>query len=775
MYYNMKNYIFGLASLALIVSACDDYNDNFEGLDEMVKKAGQNVKAFDITLDQNYSSSDEANEAIIKYITSTYPSYDNGSAIKVTYNLATDAPEYISQITSAQSLTIDNETYTDIWGVDDIFYFTPSKNAATFIPSILKDKFAQAVEGDRVIVSYNFSNNEPSTNTETKETTWMPLDAQFLPSGTSWNYTNTGDIDLSDYVGQKIRIGMRYTSTADAAATIEVKQFSVNEPNGYGNTYVFYLDTKNNVYKISSKPGTGSYLILAQVGVDKYVPFGKIIDNKNYGYSAGDTLTAVNGTFTVANVEQYVVTIDSTDTGVSLKNADGKYLYMKGTYDSLNVADELQTEGSDWTITLSDDGTMAIKNILVEKTVKFGHKYGNFGGYDESKWNTTTYFSNSLLGTTLPDGFSLVDVNVPDGGASVWSFDSKYGFKATAYISNVNYASETWIISPEIDLTAATVPVVSTNIAGQYFGTDRTASDCFRLFVTTNYDETAKWNTGNKAANLNAGQEQFALYQFNGSKWVESTDAVVVNPTDYNAMGSNYSNFSATFNADTYLAKFLSNHFPYALLDESKTVVYNYYDSSSKITSIRADIYTFNDTTWVKGSNYQPVTSQFVRTGGKWIFDPSVVLNYPRDADESAAFFQVCTDWVWDNIDTKLGCTTKGQGYVTSYANNEYYSGCSAYQKDVDWRPAKARDQYAAGFTGNDADDLALMQQHLIEVLGGVLEQQYASAKTINDVDIFYTINFVAYDGANHDYTIKYKLVADGKFEYVEDSLAPIE
>ena len=54
--------------------------------------------------------------------------------------------------------------------------------------------------------------------------------------------------------------------------------------------------------------------------------------------------------------------------------------------------------------------------------------------------------------------FYIEDVNV--GGLSyVWSYDSKYGMKASAFVSSTNHATESWLISPLIDLTNANDPI----------------------------------------------------------------------------------------------------------------------------------------------------------------------------------------------------------------------------------------------------------------------------------------------------------------------------
>ena len=55
--------------------------------------------------------------------------------------------------------------------------------------------------------------------------------------------------------------------------------------------------------------------------------------------------------------------------------------------------------------------------------------------------------------TSNQGDFTIDNVSLPEGQSSIWSFDASYGAKVTAYIDRTNYASESWLISPIIDLT----------------------------------------------------------------------------------------------------------------------------------------------------------------------------------------------------------------------------------------------------------------------------------------------------------------------------------
>lgn len=64
--------------------------------------------------------------------------------------------------------------------------------------------------------------------------------------------------------------------------------------------------------------------------------------------------------------------------------------------------------------------------------------------------------------------FSINDVSLPSELTYVWIFDSQYGMKASARKSNTNYASESWLISPVIDMSKAVKPELSFENVARY-------------------------------------------------------------------------------------------------------------------------------------------------------------------------------------------------------------------------------------------------------------------------------------------------------------------
>ena len=247
--------------------------------------------------------------------------------------------------------------------------------------------------------------------------------------------------------------------------------------------------------------------------------------------------------------------------------------------------------------------------------------------------------------------------------------------------------------------------------------------------------------------------------------------AAVLSQADYRSMGQSYDNFSSTDVAESYFPTYLGVKYPYAAADDTKLVVYCLY--SNKVTSVVAANYKFDGSAWVKDEGVVAETAQFVKNKGKWMYDPNVTITLPagKGQELSTLYFQACTDWVWENIDQKkLGVSTKGQGYVTSYGNNEYYCGASAYQGNVDLRASKATEQYDdPEYVGKSDDEIVEIMKRRFEseVMPGALSMLHPDAAPIEGLDVLYTINFSVYTGTTNAYVIVYKVVGPGQFEFV--------
>lgn len=259
------------------------------------------------------------------------------------------------------------------------------------------------------------------------------------------------------------------------------------------------------------------------------------------------------------------------------------------------------------------------------------------------------------------------------------------------------------------------------------------------------------------------------LYHYEDGRWSVASGFVTLSPADYTAMGQSYGNLSAP--AD-YLPAYLKQKFPYAQAEAVENVMYLYYSGGA--TAYACDQYIYDGSAWTLNTGITTVTNQFIKNNGKWIYDPTVYITLPggRNQSFSATYYQACVDWVYNNIDVPLGSTSikSGMFYVTSYGNNEYYSGTTAYQNNVDLRPASAREQYAAGYEGmSDEEVVSTMKERFMnQVMPGALSTLHPDATPMDGIDLIYQIEFAYYTGTTFTATARFKVVGKGQFEPVD-------
>ena len=427
--------------------------------------------------------------------------------------------------------------------------------------------------------------------------------------------------------------------------------------------------------------------------------------------------------------------------------------------------------------------------------------------------------------------FTTDDITLPEGSTYVWkwaSYDGVGYMQASGYVNKQNLDSDSWLISPSVTIAGNTA--LSFRYIVNFFSSVEQAEKEFTVGVREkgssawtlveipnkpaklSYDwiesgniDLSAWDgktveigfhyisTSAKAGTLRVtdvkvlpasratraavaevpAEAKYALYSFDGSKWSVPSNTVVLQPSDYTAMGLSYGNMQDA-QPDTYIPTFLRNAFPYAQDEDQMTVVYRYYTGSATVN--RADEFGFNGQDWTRANTY---TDQFTRNAGEWKFNPSVIINLPvvKNDATSVLYYQTCVNWVYENIDVPLGSTsiTSGVGYVTKYGNNEYYSGTSAYQCNVDLRPSAAIGQYAAGYEGMSDEEIVELEKYRFcyEVFPAALATLHSDAKPMAGMDITYTVNFSAYEPnatggfQTNSYQMLYKVSGPGSFEFV--------
>lgn len=122
---------------------------------------------------------------------------------------------------------------------------------------------------------------------------------------------------------------------------------------------------------------------------DPEVPGDEFVAGKYWIVSDVNYAMALTGSYGYLKVsdggyKDNVFTFTAVEGGYTIQQADGKYVYMTGTYDSFNVSAELPEEGGHvWTVTKNDDDTYKIANVLKTKTIQYDSQYISYGSYSD--------------------------------------------------------------------------------------------------------------------------------------------------------------------------------------------------------------------------------------------------------------------------------------------------------------------------------------------------------------------------------------------------------
>ena len=115
--------------------------------------------------------------------------------------------------------------------------------------------------------------------------------------------------------------------------------------------------------------------------------------SKSYGYLPVTTVNPSNGV--INTTDDNVFVIEAVDGGYTIKDALGRYLYMKGDYNSVNLDTTLPAEGGVWTIEFNADGTAKITNTYNSKFMQFDSNYNSYGVYPDARGTMPTLYKKN--------------------------------------------------------------------------------------------------------------------------------------------------------------------------------------------------------------------------------------------------------------------------------------------------------------------------------------------------------------------------------------------
>lgn len=114
--------------------------------------------------------------------------------------------------------------------------------------------------------------------------------------------------------------------------------------------------------------------------------------------------------------------------------------------------------------------------------------------------------------------FTIDDKKLPEGATYVWTWTEQYGMKASAFIEGKSLASESWLISPEIDLTSVKEASLSFDHAANKFPAGKKVSDFVSVKVSKDGGSTwadlviPTWPAGTSWSFVASGSADLAAY-----------------------------------------------------------------------------------------------------------------------------------------------------------------------------------------------------------------------------------------------------------------------
>ena len=311
-------------------------------------------------------------ECTIKSITVNSSIANSGDA-KMTITVDNQKSEEYTLTTSDAAYTFDCE---DTKGNIEIKWAATQR--AYYISSITIE-FAPA-DGMIVVPTPQFVTEQGVYADKVSVEASVPQD-----SGAILYYTIDGtEPSYEDYhseprVGTTIRSGY-YVLYQTLTSTATIKVMAVLDVDGdiYKSDVVEakYIVSPTMPYIPASSIESGkNYTFLANDTVAKYV-FGK-----EYGYLESEA-AKINENYIEA-IAHSGFKFTAAEGGYTMQDSEGRYLYIKGTYNSFNFSDKLPTENYIWNVTVDGNGFATIKNSN-GKTLYYSSKYKNFACYESA-------------------------------------------------------------------------------------------------------------------------------------------------------------------------------------------------------------------------------------------------------------------------------------------------------------------------------------------------------------------------------------------------------
>ena len=339
-----------------------------------------------------------------------------------------------------------SNTETETWLISPVINTTTEVGAIVDFQHVIRYVYnADDINNHKMYISKDYADDVTTA-------TWTELN--YVPEASTtntWDFYDAKTVTIPDeYLNSDVVLAFKFTASATASTTWELKALTVSEgvasEDDTPDTPVTPVDDGNgdgteanpyNVTAAKSASGTGKYIKGYIVG---YID-GKSL-TEGMKFEAGGTTNIV-----------LAASADETDVNNCMPIQLPTETAAPGIRSNLNMTDHAENLKKE--VLLYGDietyfGTTGLKNTTYAKIgdTEYGKKPGETPDTPDTPDGSTSYdFTKSQGDWTIVNAIAL-----PSGLSYVWAQDSKYGMKASAYVSGTRYETDSWLVSPALSL-----------------------------------------------------------------------------------------------------------------------------------------------------------------------------------------------------------------------------------------------------------------------------------------------------------------------------------
>ena len=170
--YENSGVITDVKELALTLTA-DDYAAIAKNADNksLAETQGEEAVAALTAIGKNhyFANADQVAAYMPAFLAQKYPVFDNGSIALITYTMSLDVPADVVAMNAPAEYTLTDDDYKTIWESDVDYATAVTPKTINKLKSVIPVAEG-AKDGDYIVVTYNYSANEPQKEEEEKPT-----------------------------------------------------------------------------------------------------------------------------------------------------------------------------------------------------------------------------------------------------------------------------------------------------------------------------------------------------------------------------------------------------------------------------------------------------------------------------------------------------------------------------------------------------------------------------------------------------------------------------